>query len=336
MTGAATLALGLAVAMVVAALTRALLPHLGPWGFIDTPNARSSHRQPTPRAGGIAPVGVLLFLLAAAAVLRSDPVLAALALAATALAISGLIDDRGGLGAWTRLAVQLMAVLPALGLVLAGWPRWWPTWLPLAVVFAGLALIWVWFVNLYNFMDGIDGITGVETVSIGLGAALVAALAIAPGDLPLAPAGLALAGAGLGFLALNWSPARVFLGDVGSVPLGFLAGALLLALAASGQPAAAAILPAYHLTDATLTLLRRALAGEAVMQAHRSHAYQRALQRGLRADQVCLRLIGLNAILIALAVGTAAQGWVAQLAGVAAAYALSFALCAQLAGWRQR
>jgi UDP-N-acetylmuramyl pentapeptide phosphotransferase/UDP-N-acetylglucosamine-1-phosphate transferase len=237
-----------------------------------------------------------------------------------------------------------MAVLPALGLALAAWPGWWPIWLPPAIVFAGLGLLWVWFVNLYNFMDGIDGITGVETAAIGLGVALVAALAIAPGELPLVPAGLALAGAGLGFLALNWSPARVFLGDVGSVPLGFLAGALLLALAASGQPAAAAILPAYHLTDATLTLLRRALAGEAVMQAHRSHAYQRAVQRGLRADQVCLRLIGLNAMLIALAVVVAPQGWILQLAGVAAAYALSLGLCAHLAGslagylagWRQR
>ncbi len=334
MTVAASLVLGLAVAATVAALTAFLTPRLAGWGFVDMPNARSSHREPTPRAGGLAPVGVLLMLLLAAAVLRADPVLAGIALAATALAVAGLIDDRKGLGAWTRLAVQLAAILPSLGLVLAGWPIWWPGWLPTAAAFAGLSFLWIWFVNLYNFMDGIDGITGVETASVGVGVALVATLASAPGDLPLVAAGLALAGAGLGFLALNWRPARVFLGDVGSVPLGFLTGALLLALAASGQPAAAAILPAYHVTDATLTLLRRALAGEPVMQAHRSHAYQRAIQRGLTADQVCFRLIGLNGVLIALSLAIASQGWLTQAAGVAGAYALSLALCIHLSRGR--
>jgi len=117
------------------------------------------------------------------------------------------------------------------------------------------ALAWIWFINLYNFMDGIDGITGVETATIGLGLTLVSLVAGLAA--PVAGLGMAMAGAACGFLLWNWTPAKLFLGDVGSVPLGFLAGFLLLYLASEGHLAPAIILPLYYLFDAMATLLRR-------------------------------------------------------------------------------
>ncbi|MEA2754431.1 MAG: hypothetical protein QOJ54_720, partial [Aliidongia sp.] len=162
------------------------------------------------------------------------------------------------------------------------------------------ALLWLWFVNLFNFMDGIDGITASETVMIGLGVAVIALVAAdyQSGALPL---GLAIAAAALGFLAWNWQPAKLFLGDVGSIPLGYLLGWLLLALARTGAWAPALILPLYYLTDATLTLAYRLLRGRRVWEAHREHFYQRAIQRGLSHAAVVLRIAAANLALVLLA-----------------------------------
>ena len=162
---------------------------------------------------------------------------------------------------------------------------------------AGIA--WLWFVNLFNFMDGIDGISGVEAASIGVGLAL--ALRLSGDGSPLALYALGLAATALGFLAWNWQPARIFLGDVGSVGLGYLLGWLLLAAAAAGFWAPALILPLYYLADATLTLGRRAVRGEPVWQAHRQHFYQQAARRFASHAAVSLWLIALNLALIALA-----------------------------------
>jgi UDP-N-acetylmuramyl pentapeptide phosphotransferase/UDP-N-acetylglucosamine-1-phosphate transferase len=186
----------------------------------------------------------------------------------------------------------------------------------------------MWFINLYNFMDGIDGISGVETISIGAGAALTAALAGGPLAWQVMAGGLALAAAGAGFLTMNWHPARVFLGDAGSIPLGFLGGGLLIALAAGGQPAAALILPAYYLVDATVTLVRRLLRGEKVWLPHKSHAYQAAHQAGLAHDAICRRIMLCNVLLAVLAVLSIWQ----PLAALAAAYFAAFAVY----GWLLR
>jgi UDP-N-acetylmuramyl pentapeptide phosphotransferase/UDP-N-acetylglucosamine-1-phosphate transferase len=177
-----------------------------------------------------------------------------------------------------------------------------------ALVFQGLlglsadrivtALAWLWFINLFNFMDGIDGISGVEAASIGLGLALVAWFVGSFAAIGLA---LTVAAAALGFLAWNWHPARVFLGDVGSVPLGFALGWLLIGAALDGAWAAALILPAYYWADATLTLLRRVARGEPVWRAHRSHFYQRAVQAGMSHAEVARHLLSANATLVAIA-----------------------------------
>jgi UDP-N-acetylmuramyl pentapeptide phosphotransferase/UDP-N-acetylglucosamine-1-phosphate transferase len=137
-----------------------------------------------------------------------------------------------------------------------------------------------------------------------------------------------VAGAAFGFLPWNWQPARIFLGDVGSVPLGYALGWLLLSLAAAGAWAAALILPLYYLADATLTLMRRLARGERVWQAHREHFYQRATQAG-RSHAAVVSLVALaDAVLIALALGSARWPW-AMLAAAVAAVALLLAVLAR-------
>ena len=186
-----------------------------------------------------------------------------------------------------------------------------PLWLERLI--AGVALFWM--INLTNFMDGIDGITGVETTAIGLGIAIVAAVGgLAIGRVDLAPLGLALAATAAGFLFWNWHPARIFMGDVGSVPLGFFTGWLLIAAAADGAWAPALILPAYYLADATITLARRAARLEPVWQAHRQHYYQRAALAGWSHDRIALAVGALDIVLI----GTALLASHAPVAAMAA------------------
>jgi UDP-N-acetylmuramyl pentapeptide phosphotransferase/UDP-N-acetylglucosamine-1-phosphate transferase len=240
------------------------------------------------------------------------------------------IDDRKGLPAAPRFAAHAVVVVGFLALIRMGGAQVFP--LPAWADFALVALGWLWFVNLYNFMDGIDGITGVETASLGLGIALVAALGAESGAWTeqLVPPALVVAAVGAAFLLFNWHPARLFLGDSGSVPFGFVLGGLLIALAQHGQLAAALILPAYYVADATLTLTRRALNGEKVWQAHRKHFYQRAVQGGKRHDQVALAVAAGNVLLIACAVLTV-KGWIWP--GVAGAVVVTIGLLGVLQAW---
>lgn len=266
------------------------------WGVFDAPNPRSSHAVAKPRGGGLAVVAV-----AAGAWLTLDAALgkpggaAAILALGLALAAVSFLDDLRGLPPLPRFAGQIAAVAAALFLFDAGpvFQGWLPLWLDR--VLAGLA--WLWFVNLFNFMDGIDGISGVETISIGAGLALVGAVAGWP-PAQIGPP-LVLAAAAAGFLVLNWAPSRVFLGDAGSIALGFLMGWLLLHAAAGGLWAAALILPGYYLADATLTLMRRLLRGERVWRPHRQHAYQKAVDAGWPHARVCRQIAAGNAGLVA-------------------------------------
>lgn len=310
---------------VVAAATRWLTARLAAWKVIDTPGQRSSHKTPTPRGGGLAPVAFCVLAGLVASVLLRDAGLAALAASAAWLGWLGFADDRRSLPVGRRMAAQGAAV--AAGLAAASqWPAPLGGAVPAPLLWPLLALGWVWFMNLFNFMDGIDGITGVELAGIGFGLWAVASAMPPAWPSPWLPAaGLVLAAAGLGFLGSNWHPARVFMGDAGSVPLGYLAGAALLALACAGQPAAALILPAYHVVDATLTLSYRALRREKLTEAHRSHAYQMATIRGLPHDAASLRVAGLNLCLIGLAVWSLQEPWLAL--------ALGYGLALGLFGW---
>ncbi|KAA5606569.1 glycosyltransferase family 4 protein [Roseospira marina] len=292
--------------------------------LLDHPNERSSHAVPTPRGGGLGVLAAALPLLAWDALMRPEGaadggVPWAMLAAGTALAALSWRDDLRPLPAGPRLAGHLLAC--------AG------VWLLLDLpgpVFQGLVpgpldsvaavLLWGWFVNLYNFMDGIDGITGVETGTVGVGLALVT---VAGGlALPIA-APLILAGAAAGFLVWNWHPARIFLGDVGSVTLGYLLGGLLLMLAAQGAWAPALILPLYHLADASLTLLGRLARGHAPFRAHREHAYQVAVQAGLSHARVSGIVAAVNVLLIGLALlATVWTRWPPVIGAVALVLAL--------------
>jgi len=293
-------ALAVASLAVAWAATGAVTGWLRRRAILDHPNARSSHDRPVPRGGGL---GLLVGLAGGwAGVVTllpgADPRASAAMLAGgLALAAVSFVDDMRGLPVAARLAVQIVAVagalaaLPSDALVLQGCLPWAADRL-----LSGLA--WLWFINLFNFMDGIDGISGVEAASVGFGVALVAWLA---GSLATIGLGATLGAAALGFLMWNWHPARVFLGDVGSVPLGFALGWLLLRLALDGAWAAALILPAYYWTDASLTLLLRLGRGEAVWRPHRGHFYQRAVRQGMSHAEVARQVMAANLVLIALA-----------------------------------
>ena len=315
---------GFATAAALTGLVRALLHR---HGVLDRPNRRSSHQTAVPRGGGIAVVGVLLatwFGLWLTDVSAGGGTLfwVALAGALGLAAVSWLDDQRDGVSIFLRLAVQVVAVgagiasLPGDGLVFQGT-------VPAFVDHMLAAAVWLWFVNLFNFMDGIDGLSGTEGASIGLGTFLLALLGAAPAW--LGPLGLALTGVSVGFLLWNWHPARIFLGDVGSIPLGYLAGWLLLTLAAAGAWQAALLLPAYYLGDATLTLARRLLCGRRVWQAHREHFYQRVVTAGWSHSGTTALIAGHNLLLMGLAVASR-QSTTAAAAALAAGAMLVAAL----------
>jgi UDP-N-acetylmuramyl pentapeptide phosphotransferase/UDP-N-acetylglucosamine-1-phosphate transferase len=303
---------GLAVLAATAAAsllgTRALIPLLRRRGLFDRPNERSLHAVPVPRGGGIAVVAVVLAAWVLLAFLgRAPAATLGLVLAGLFLATVSWIDDWCGLSPALRLLAQAAAVGAGF-LALSGESAilFVPAFLPLAAA----ALAWLWFINLFNFMDGIDGLAASEAAAVGL------ALFFLAGDASSLLAA-AIAGAALGFLVWNWSPARIFLGDVGSVSLGYLLGFLLLDRALRGGWLVALILPLYFLADASLTLARRLLRGERVWQAHREHFYQRAVQMGLGHAAVVKRVLVADLLLIACAYA-AAEGWGAAALGLAA------------------
>jgi UDP-N-acetylmuramyl pentapeptide phosphotransferase/UDP-N-acetylglucosamine-1-phosphate transferase len=160
----------------------------------------------------------------------------------------------------------------------------------------------LWFVNLVNFMDGLDLMTVVETVPITAALAAIGLIGYLPWQDTVIS--LALCGATIGFAFFNRPVAKLFLGDVGSLPIGLLLGWLLLVLAGQGGHTAAALLPLYYIADSTITLLRRAASREPVWQAHRSHFYQRATDRGFRVIDVVARVFAINLALVALALAT--------------------------------
>lgn len=270
--------------------------------LMDHPNERSSHTQATPRGAGLGLLAALLpawlFLAVLIPPQSGAGEIARWLVPAGALVLAAVsfIDDLRGLSQLVRILIQAAAVVAAIQL-LPG-----PVFQGLLAPFfdTGLAIIvWLWFINLFNFMDGIDGIAGVEAAGIGIG---IYVIGIA--FMPLAAGhgqALTIAAAMMGFLVWNWHPARIFLGDVGSIPLGFLLGWLLLNLAASGMWQAALILPLYYLADASLTLLRRLLRGAVIWQAHREHCYQIAVLRGRSHAKVARAIALTNAVLVGLA-----------------------------------
>ncbi len=314
MTVLVSLTAGLFIALMSALATGVVLRLLRRFAVLDHPNLRSSHTRPTPRGGGLAvvPVTAAAWVAIALSVAGADRALLSVAAPAAALAILFWFDDLRGLPIAVRLAAQMLAVAGLLAAFPADAP-YFGGLLPPVVDVVAAGCLWLWFVNLYNFMDGIDGMAGTETAAIGGGVWLVALMAGLGQD--VAFAGLAVAAAALGFLLWNWAPAKIFLGDVGSVPLGFMLGWLLLEVAARGQPEAALILPLYYLADATITLGRRVIRGERPWQAHRHHFYQLATASGMGHAAVVRHVLAADVMLIGLAALAAVGREAAALAG---------------------
>lgn len=265
------------------------------------PNARSSHSAPTPQGGGVAVILAVAIALGAegaligperAAVAEGLPVGAAVVL----LTIVGAIDDIFPIAPLWRLVVQAVAVtltVSAMPIELRAIPI-----VPIAVERTAEIVAGLWFVNLVNFMDGIDWMTVAEVVPSTASMFIFAVFGIAPANGPVA---LALCGAVLGFAPFNRPVAKLFLGDVGSLPIGLLLFWLLLHLAGSGHLAAALLLPLYYVADASVTLLRRLAHGERITEAHRTHFYQLAVVRGFSVMTVVQAVFAINVALAVLA-----------------------------------
>ncbi len=291
-----------AAAMLSAALTWALLP----WLLRHTlakPNARSSHRVPTPQGAGIAVIGATL-VVTCALVARADAVnlniVAAIFAASLFMAIVGFADDVKSIPVLPRLILQAVAV-GTIVLTAPGELRIVPA-CPLWIERGLLLLAGLWFVNLVNFMDGLDWMTVAEVVPITAAMVLLGWFGEFPRSATIVAA--ALCGAMVGFAPFNRPVAKVFLGDVGSLPIGLLLGWCLLQLAYNQQIVAALLLPLYYLSDATVTLLRRLKRGERFWTAHRSHFYQRATENGLTVLRVVSEVFALNVTLAVLAFGS--------------------------------
>lgn len=244
-----------------------------------------------PSGGGVTTVMALLIGLLVA----DAPYVVALSV--LLLASVSLMDELIDVPGLVHVLIQFLAVLlpmelfsaPLLGDFL-------PPWADRAVV----ALLWLWFINVFEFMDGIDGITPTEMIAIGMGLVFVV-VADEKFPSPLSMYGLVVFAVASGFLWWNWYPSKIRLGEVGTVPIGFLMGYVLLLAIEQGYWAAAAILPAYYMADASLTMLYRALKGKRALAKHGDYYYRRATAKGRKADTVCRYVFGLNLLLMLLA-----------------------------------
>ena len=300
--------------------------------ILDVPNARSSHAVPTPRGGGVAIVGAFLPLLfLARGALSVSPRLAmAMGIAGGSMALLGFLDDHGHIPAGWRLLGHFLA---------SGWALAWlgGAWIPdffgasfalqvLGYVISSVGLVWL--LNLYNFMDGIDGIASLESITVCVPAALICAAVAPGGPWPLA---LLLAACTAGFLVWNFPPARIFMGDAGSNFLGMGIGVLAMASAASSPKLLLVwgILLGTFVVDATVTLLRRLQRRERAHEAHRSHAYQYASRRYGAHRPVSIATAAINLAWLTPMAAAVAFGWIGPLAGVAVAYVplVALSLC---------
>jgi len=267
------------------------------------PNARSSHRIPTPQGAGIAVIAATLVAAIAVMVFAGTSAMKipVIVFGATLfIAAVGLADDVHSIPVLPRLLLQAASVAaivftaPESFRIVDAVPLWIERGL---VLLAGL-----WFVNLVNFMDGLDLMTAAEAVPISAAIAVLGWLGEVPASTTIVAA--ALCGALLGFTPFNRPVAKIFLGDVGSLPIGLLLGWCLLQLAWHQQLAACVLLPLYYLTDATVTLSRRMIRREPFWAAHRSHYYQRATDNGFTVWQVVSEVYALNVVLAALAIAS--------------------------------
>jgi UDP-N-acetylmuramyl pentapeptide phosphotransferase/UDP-N-acetylglucosamine-1-phosphate transferase len=318
-----TTSYALLLQMVLAAATSAYITWLiRPWlrrVALARPNARSSHRIPTPQGGGIAVITACLVVAAGSAFVQEIPIPLTVYLSTILISLVGLADDIKPVPVLPRLLIQAIAV----GTTIFTAPetlRLFPA-LPLVLERAVLLLAGLWFINLVNFMDGLDLMTAAEVVPITAAFIMFGLIVEIPSSSVLVAA--ALCGAMLGFAPFNRPIASVFLGDVGSLPIGLLLGWCLLQLAWHQELLGALLLPLYYLADATITLFWRMSKRDPFWVSHRSHFYQCATNRGFTPTRVVVEVFMLNLLLAGLAITPVWAGWTggripAAIAGVIA------------------
>ncbi len=273
--------------------------------LLDIPNERSSHTAPTPRGGGLAIAVTVIGGVLVAALIHwiSWDLAIALTGGGAMIAAVGWIDDHRSLSALTRFAVQFFS---------AAWAMFWLGGLPslsigstvinlglAGIVLGGIGIVWA--INLYNFVDGIDGLAAGEAISTGV---IGGAILLAMNQYGLAMVALLIAAASAGFLPLNWAPAKLFMGDVGSGMLGYLFAVLAIASENAGAVPLLiwVLLLGAFVFDATVTLCRRIARGERWYHAHHSHAYQRMVQAGRSHAMVSSMILLINLALAVLAI----------------------------------
>ncbi len=297
-----SLSVAILAALLSACLTWALRPLLQRYA-LARPNARSSHRIPTPQGGGIAVIVATLSAAGAGAGLMNFSVPAVVFGAALFIALVGFADDIKSIPVLPRLFLQAAAI----GAIVFTAPtdlRIVPA-SPIEIERGLLLLAGLWFVNLVNFMDGLDLMTVAEVVPVTGAMTLLGSFGEFPASATIIAA--ALCGAMMGFAPFNRPVAKIFLGDVGSLPIGLLLGWCLLQLAWHQQLIAALLLPSYYLADATITLLCRMARGEPFWAAHRNHFYQRATDNGITASRAVGEVLALNVFLAVLAIISVGQ-----------------------------
>lgn len=276
--------------------------------IIDSPNPRSSHTRPTVRGGGIAIIGTVLGLGLWLICRSEHQPLLAVGLCTLALAVVSFIDDLKSIGAAIRFGCHVLAAavaLVTLGIysITLGFSPGAGMLVPV-VASAVLGCVWVvGYTNAFNFMDGINGIAASQAAITGLGMALLTALSVGELSLPPVLLSFAIAGAALGFLPYNFPSARMFMGDVGSAPLGFLLGVLVIWLAKSAGAwllIPLALLHANFVLDTAITLFRRVARGEQWHKAHREHFYQRLVRSGKSHAFVTGWELGLQGLVLGL------------------------------------
>lgn len=294
----------ISIIFATAVLSALIIWTIRPWLLryaLARPNARSSHLIPTPQGAGIAVTAATLLVtgtVSAYVTIAPLNIPLIIFIASLFIAMVGFADDVRSIPVLPRLLLQAAAIVAILSTV--------PSDLRIALTFPlwierGLLLLGgLWFVNLVNFMDGLDWMTVAEVLPITGAMIVLGSL----GQLPISTTiiAAALCGAITGFAPFNRPAAKIFLGDVGSLPIGLLLGWCLLQLAYNQQITAALLLPLYYLADATVTLLRRLVRQEKVWAAHRSHFYQRATDNGFTVLRVVSEVFALNIGLAVLAI----------------------------------
>lgn len=312
------LVVALACCLTTLVTTRLALAYLRRRQILDRPNERSSHTMPTPRGLGLGLIPVVIAgwaALAASTSLRAE--VWSVCVGATVLAVVAWVDDVRGLPAGPRLLIQAAAV--GFGLWSVGA---FPTWLPgpVAAIIGGV--LWVGLINQVNFTDGIDGHLGAMGVSLGIG--LFAVGLLAPAVEPIGGLALVVAGACAGFLPLNWHKAKAFMGDVGSVPLGFLIGWLLLrTLTTEAWPVAISLLLFYYV-DTAITYGGRLARRERFWEPHKLYLYQRCAAAGMAHSHIVATVAVCNLCLIGIAIASTMNRWLALTAMVPVALSYTY------------